>query len=193
MRLDPAFNSQYLHFLGVAYLLAGKYETAAVLFRQRIVMVPETDFTRAVLASALGSSGPDRRGAPRLGRTAKDQSEIFVPRAFCAALAPQGKHRAGCRRPRQSGLGAGLARRLPGRCGHAAPASAMQRALFKPFSHSCHDAARRVTRPGTEPIKRAGSTRRGSRARSARERKPTARSRAPASRATASIRRSRAQ
>jgi adenylate cyclase len=54
MRLDPAWSRQYLHFLGTAYLLAGKYETAAALLRQRVFLVPGTDFTRAVLASALG-------------------------------------------------------------------------------------------------------------------------------------------
>ena len=47
MRLDPAWSQQYLHFLGTAYLLAGKYETAAALLRQRIFLVPETDFSRA--------------------------------------------------------------------------------------------------------------------------------------------------
>jgi adenylate cyclase len=57
MRLDPAFNSQHLHFLGTAYLLAGKYETAVALFRQRIALTPETDFTRGVLAAALGHLG----------------------------------------------------------------------------------------------------------------------------------------
>jgi adenylate cyclase len=57
MRLDPAFSPQYLHFLGISYLLAGKYETAAVLFRQRIAAMPETDFTRAMLAAALGHLG----------------------------------------------------------------------------------------------------------------------------------------
>ena len=36
MRLDPEFSQQYLHFLGLAYLLAGKYETAAAEFRERI-------------------------------------------------------------------------------------------------------------------------------------------------------------
>ena len=41
----------------MAYLLAGKYETAAALLRQRIILVPETDFSRAVLASALGHLG----------------------------------------------------------------------------------------------------------------------------------------
>jgi len=57
MRLDPALSAQFLHFLGLAYLLAGKYETAAVLLRQRIVMTPGTDFSRSILASALGHLG----------------------------------------------------------------------------------------------------------------------------------------
>ena len=57
MRLDPALSPQFLHFLGLANLLAGKYETAAALLRQRIILVPGTDFTRAVLASALGHLG----------------------------------------------------------------------------------------------------------------------------------------
>jgi adenylate cyclase len=57
MRLDPAFNSQYIHFLGMAYLLAGKYETAATLLRQRIILMPKTDFSRALLTSALGHLG----------------------------------------------------------------------------------------------------------------------------------------
>jgi adenylate cyclase len=57
MRLDPAMSSQFIHFLGMAYLLAGKYETAAALLRQRILMVPNTDFSRALLTSALGQLG----------------------------------------------------------------------------------------------------------------------------------------
>jgi len=57
IRLDPALSQQYLHYLGTAYLLAGKYETAATLLRQRILLVPGTDFSRAVLASALGHLG----------------------------------------------------------------------------------------------------------------------------------------
>ncbi len=57
MRLDPASNGQYLHFLGLANLLAGKYETAAALFRQRIALVPGTDFSRSALVSALGHLG----------------------------------------------------------------------------------------------------------------------------------------
>jgi adenylate cyclase len=57
MRLDPAFTQQYLHFLGCAYLVAGKYETAAVIFKQRVLLVPETDLSRGFLAAALGQLG----------------------------------------------------------------------------------------------------------------------------------------
>jgi adenylate cyclase len=57
MRLDPALSSQFLHFLGMAYLLSGKYETAAALLKQRVLLVPRTDFSRALLASALGHLG----------------------------------------------------------------------------------------------------------------------------------------
>jgi adenylate cyclase len=54
MRLDPAFTHQYIHFLGSAYLIAGKYEEAAASFRERIRLVPDTDLSRALLASTLG-------------------------------------------------------------------------------------------------------------------------------------------
>ena len=57
MRLDPATNQQFLHFLGMANLLAGKYETAAAALRERIRLVPNTDFSRSLLASALGYLG----------------------------------------------------------------------------------------------------------------------------------------
>jgi adenylate cyclase len=65
MRLDPAFSAQSLHFLGMAYLFAGKYETAATLLRQRILLVPRTDFSRVILASALGHLG-EVEGARRI-------------------------------------------------------------------------------------------------------------------------------
>jgi adenylate cyclase len=56
-RLDPAFRPGHLHFLGMAYLLAGKYESAAALLRERVLLVPGTDFSRVLLASALGHLG----------------------------------------------------------------------------------------------------------------------------------------
>jgi adenylate cyclase len=57
MRLDPAYSQQHLHFLGLAHLAAGHYETAAAYFRERILLAPNTDFSRAFLASALGHLG----------------------------------------------------------------------------------------------------------------------------------------
>jgi adenylate cyclase len=57
MRLDPTIPSQYLHFLGTAYLVAGDYETAAKVFRDRIAANPYTDLSRGLLASALGHLG----------------------------------------------------------------------------------------------------------------------------------------
>jgi adenylate cyclase len=57
MRLDPAFQQLYLHFLGLASFVAGDYETAADLFRDRIAVNPTTDMSRAFLASALGHLG----------------------------------------------------------------------------------------------------------------------------------------
>jgi len=62
MRLDPLFTHTYIHHLGVANLMAGKYETAAALLRERILLVPETDMSRAYLAAVLGILG-DVKGA----------------------------------------------------------------------------------------------------------------------------------
>jgi adenylate cyclase len=56
IRLDPA-QQQHRHFLGTAYFVAGNYETAAAVFKERIAMTPNTDLSRAFLASALGHLG----------------------------------------------------------------------------------------------------------------------------------------
>jgi adenylate cyclase len=56
IRLDPA-QQQYRHFLGTAYLVAGNYETAAAILKERIATTPTTDLSRALLASALGHLG----------------------------------------------------------------------------------------------------------------------------------------
>ncbi len=45
MRLDPAFRQQFIHFLGTAHFVAGDYETAAALFKDRISINPTTDTT----------------------------------------------------------------------------------------------------------------------------------------------------
>ena len=47
----------YTHFLASAYLVAGKYEDAAALFKERIRLVPNTNLSRAFLAVALGHLG----------------------------------------------------------------------------------------------------------------------------------------
>ena len=57
IRLDPAYTQQYTHFLGSAYLVAGKYEAAVACFRERIRLAPETDLSRGLLVSALGHLG----------------------------------------------------------------------------------------------------------------------------------------
>jgi adenylate cyclase len=56
IRLDPA-QKQYRHFLGTAYLVAGNYETAAAILKERVAITPTTDLSRALLASALGHLG----------------------------------------------------------------------------------------------------------------------------------------
>ena len=62
IRLDPG-QSQYRHFLAMAYFVAGAYETAAAIFKERIALTPNTDLSRAFLASALGHLGRPRCGA----------------------------------------------------------------------------------------------------------------------------------
>jgi adenylate cyclase len=56
VRIDPA-GTIYLHFLGLAHLMLGHYQTAAAHFRERILLAPETDLSRVMLASALGHLG----------------------------------------------------------------------------------------------------------------------------------------
>jgi adenylate cyclase len=57
IRLDPAFAHQHLQFLGVAQFLMGNYETAALMFRERLVLMPGTDIGRAWLGATLGHLG----------------------------------------------------------------------------------------------------------------------------------------
>ena len=57
IRLDPAIKHLYVHFLGSAYLVAGDYKAAASLFRERILLSPKTDLSRAFLTVALGHLG----------------------------------------------------------------------------------------------------------------------------------------
>ena len=63
IRLDPLFKHQFIHFLGSAYLVAGKFEAAAALFKERIQLNPKTDLSRAFLAVALGHLGETEEAA----------------------------------------------------------------------------------------------------------------------------------
>ncbi len=93
MRRDPSLAGTifFLQLLGMAYLYAGRFETAAALFRERIVLMPDTDWSRAYLISALGHLGqyddaravhrelmainPDYRLEPRLDRSGNQLPE----------------------------------------------------------------------------------------------------------------------
>ena len=78
MRLDPAFQQQYMHFLGTAYFVAGDYEAAAVMFRDRIAVNPTTDLSRAFLASTLGHLN-DPVEARRIWRELKEINPAYSP------------------------------------------------------------------------------------------------------------------
>lgn len=78
MRLDPAFQQQYVHFLGTAYFVAGDYKTAAALFKNRIAMNPTTDLSRAFLASALGHLGKSEE-ARAVWRELKEINPKYSP------------------------------------------------------------------------------------------------------------------
>ena len=78
MRLDPAFQQQYMHFLGTAHFVAGDYETAAVLFKDRISINPTTDLSRAFLVSALGQLG-HLEEARRIWRELKEINPVYSP------------------------------------------------------------------------------------------------------------------
>ncbi len=56
-RLDPDNRRWALHFLGIGYFVLGNDEAAAVHFRERIRLLPETDLSRALLVSTLGHLG----------------------------------------------------------------------------------------------------------------------------------------
>ncbi len=53
IRLDPAWSHQHLQFLGMAHFLQGNYETAALVFRERLLLAKDTDIGRGWLAATL--------------------------------------------------------------------------------------------------------------------------------------------
>nr|WP_250889067.1 adenylate/guanylate cyclase domain-containing protein [Mesorhizobium sp. dw_380] len=78
IRLDPALKQLYIHFLGSAYLVAGKFEAASALFRERIQLAPKTDLSRAFLAVALGHLDE----AEEAGRVWRELMEINPKYSF---------------------------------------------------------------------------------------------------------------
>ena len=77
IRLDPA-QQQYRHFLGTAYFVAGNYETAVAVFKDRIANTPNTDLSPRLPCVNIGSFGSFRRGPQDLARAQRDQSSILL-------------------------------------------------------------------------------------------------------------------
>ena len=82
IRLDPA-QSQWRHFLALAYFVAGAYETAAAIFKERVALAPNTDLSRAFLASALGHLGR-RDEAAAVWRELKEINPRYSPASHMA-------------------------------------------------------------------------------------------------------------
>jgi len=57
MRLDPHYRDIFLHFVGLVHFQLGEYEPSAEAFRRRLVRKPESDISRALLASTYGHLG----------------------------------------------------------------------------------------------------------------------------------------
>jgi len=82
IRLDPA-QSQWRHFLALAYFVAGADEAAAAIFKERIAFTPNTDLSRAFLASALGHLGR-RDEAAAVWRELKKINPRYSPASHMA-------------------------------------------------------------------------------------------------------------
>jgi adenylate cyclase len=57
IRLDPGYQNTFLHFLAQACFQLGRYDEAASHLRQRLVLSPESDASRMLLAATLGHLG----------------------------------------------------------------------------------------------------------------------------------------
>jgi TolB-like protein/cytochrome c-type biogenesis protein CcmH/NrfG len=57
MRLDPHFSDILLHWLAQAYFQLGRYEEAVDLIQRRLILKPDTDNSRVLLAASFGHLG----------------------------------------------------------------------------------------------------------------------------------------
>ena len=57
LQLEPRAGHLYIHFIGMAHLLAGDFDTAVRRFKERIAASPATDLSRGLMISALGHLG----------------------------------------------------------------------------------------------------------------------------------------
>ena len=57
MALDPCFPDMWLHFQAQAAYQLGRYQTAVMLLKRRIIRNPDTDTSRVLLAASYGQSG----------------------------------------------------------------------------------------------------------------------------------------
>jgi adenylate cyclase len=78
MRVNPEMNHRGLQFLGMAHLLMGNYETAAAMFRERLILAPDTDIGRAMLVATLGHLG-ELDEAKRVWRELMEINPQYLP------------------------------------------------------------------------------------------------------------------
>ena len=57
MRLDPHYRDIYLHYQALAHFHLQEYEQAADTLRRRLMRRPDSDISRALLASTYGHLG----------------------------------------------------------------------------------------------------------------------------------------
>ena len=57
MRLDPSYVDSWLHFLALATFQLGRYEDATEVLKRRIILKPDTDISRVLLAACYGHLG----------------------------------------------------------------------------------------------------------------------------------------
>lgn len=67
MHLHPHYPDIFLHFLGLAYFVAGRYEAAADALSRRVSRRPDTDISRVLLASSYGHLGRKKEAQAQWG------------------------------------------------------------------------------------------------------------------------------